>query len=127
MLEGGARLIDRNLIMRATALRSADKGDGQSIEMSALEGKADLLVEVMQTYDPGAPTGYTFRVDVKDIRSGTLLANVVTQGMVGPGAPGRFVAGPNGYERERPKPPTVDQVGARVAAEVMQALLSNWR
>jgi len=127
MLAGGARLIDRNLIMRSTALRSADKSDAQSVEMSALEGKADLLVEVLQTPDPGAPSGYSFRVDVKDIRSGALIANVVTQGMPVPTGPGRFVATGAGYQRERPAPPTVDRVGARVAAEVMQAMIANWR
>lgn len=127
MLAGGARLIDRNLIMRSTALRTADKSDAQSVEMSALEGKADLLVEVLQTPDASAPSGYTFRVDVKDIRSGTLLANVVTQGVPMPTGPGRFVATDAGYQRERPAPPSVDQVGARVAAETMQAMMANWR
>jgi len=127
MLAGGARLIDRTLIMRSTALsKGVDRGDAQSVEMSALTGKADLLVEVLQTPDASAPSGYTFRVDVKDIRSGTLLATVVTQGIPASNGPGRWVAGPNGYQRERPLPPTVDQVGARVATEVMQALLTNW-
>lgn len=127
MLSGGARLIDRTLIMRSTALnKGVDRGDAQSVEMSALIGKADLLVEVLQTPDDSAPSGYTFRVDVKDIRSGTLLATVVTQGVPSAGGPGRWVAGPNGYQRERPLPPTVDQVGARVATEVMQALVANW-
>jgi hypothetical protein len=127
MLAGGARLIDRTLIMRSTALgKGIDRGDAQSVEMSALIGKADLLVEVLQTPDDGAPSGYTFRVDVKDIRSGTLLATVVTQGVPPSNGPGRGVAGPNGYQRERPLPPGVEQVGARVAAEVMQALVANW-
>ncbi|MES2496826.1 MAG: hypothetical protein V4618_11970 [Pseudomonadota bacterium] len=127
MLSGGALLIDRTLIMRATALgKGIDRSDAQSVEMSALVGKADLLVEVLQTPDDSAPSGYTFRVDVKDIRSGTLLATVVTQGVPSRGGPGRWVAGPNGYQRERPLPPTVDQVGARVATEVMQALVANW-
>lgn len=127
MLAGGARLIDRTLIMRSTALQKGiDRGDTQGVEMSALIGKADLLVEVLQTPDEGAPSGYTFRVDVKDIRSGTLLATVVTQGVPPSGGPGRWVAGPNGYQRERPLPPTIDQVGARVASEVMSALVANW-
>lgn len=127
MLAGGARLIDRTLIMRSTALnKGVDRGDAQSVEMSALTGKADLLVEVLQTPDASAPSGYTFRVDVKDIRSGTLLATVVTQGIPPSGGPGRWVAGPSGYQRERPLPPSVDQVGARVATEVMQALVANW-
>lgn len=127
MLAGGARLIDRTLIMRSTALnKGVDRGDAQSVEMSALTGKADLLVEVLQTPDASAPSGYTFRVDVKDIRSGTLLATVVTQGIPPSNGPGRWVAGPSGYQRERPLPPSVDQVGARVATEVMQALVANW-
>lgn len=127
MLAGGAKLIDRTLIMRATAIDGkVDRSDAQSVEMSALTGKADLLVEVLQTPDDSAPSGYSFRVDVKDIRSGTLLATVVTQGNPPAGGPGRWVAGPNGYQRERPLPPSVDQVGARVATEVMQALIANW-
>jgi hypothetical protein len=127
MLSGGARLIDRTLIMRSTALgKNVDRNDAQSVEMSALVGKAELLVEVLQTPDESAPSGFTFRVDVKDIRSGTLLATVVTQGSPPPAGPGRWVAGANGYERQRPLPPSVDQIGARVAAEVMQALVSNW-
>ena len=127
MLSGGARLIDRTLIMRSTALnKGVDRGDAQSVEMSALTGKAELLVEVLQTPDESAPSGFTFRVDVKDIRSGTLLATVVTQGIPPSAGPGRYVAGAYGYQRERPLPPSIDQVGARVAVEVMQALVSNW-
>jgi len=127
MLSGGARLIDRTLIVRSTALaKGVDRSDAQSVEMSALIGKADLLVEVLQTPDDGAPSGFTFKVDVKDIRSGTLLATVVTQGNPPSAGPGRFVAGANGYQRARPLPPSIDQVGARVATEVMQALIANW-
>jgi len=127
MLSGGARLIDRTLIMRSTALnKGVDRTDAQSIEMSALLGKADLLVEVLQTPDESAPSGYSFRVDVKDIRSGTLLATVVTRGDPPAAGPGRWVAGGYGYQRERPRPPSIDQVGERVAIEVMQALAANW-
>jgi len=127
MLANGVRLVDRAMAIRATAAGpGGGGGDAVAAESAALAGKADLLVEILQTPDASAPSGYAFRVDVKDVRSGALLANFVTRGDP-PQGPRRFVAGGNGYERERPRAPSIGTVGAQVGQEMLTALATHWR
>jgi len=126
MLANGVRLVDRTMAIRATAAGMAGGGDAVAAESAALTGKADLLVEILQTPDASAPSGYAFRVDVKDVRSGALLANFVTGGNPPRGGPGRFIAGSNGYERERPRAPGIGAVGAQVGRELLLALMTRW-
>lgn len=126
MLANGVRLIDRTMAIRATAAGLPGKTDAVVTESAALAGKADLLVEILQTPDASAPSGYAFRVDVKDVHSGALFASFVTRGDP-PQGPRRFVAGMRGYERERPRLPGIGTVGAQVGREMLAALITHWR
>lgn len=124
----GVRLVDRNMAMRSQAAgeTAADRRDVQGLEIKALQGKSELLAEVLQTADPRAPFGVMFRVDIKDVSSGELLASVVSDGKPPIRGPGRFVAGRNGFERETPPEATPADIGDVVAIATLNALAARW-
>lgn len=125
----GATLVDRTVAMRAQAAgESAEqRKDTQTLELKALQDKADLLVEVLQTHDASAPFGVRFRVEVKRVATGELLASLVSDGSAPKRAPGRFVAGGNGYVREAAPEQTIDEAGTVVANATMAALTRRWQ
>jgi len=127
--EAGARLVDRNVAMRTTAAAGtpASRSDRQTIETRALSGKAKLLLEVQQTLDPHTPFGVRFRIQIKDLSSGAILAMVAGDGSPPPRGPGRFVAGPQGFEREAVPGPTIEDAGTQLAEQTLSALASQWR
>lgn len=83
-LEAGTKLIDRPTMMRLTAAEMVKNGDLQpqlsirQVEMTALKGYADLLIEVLVTRSTTATGGYDYKVAVKDIQTGQLLSNTTT-------------------------------------------------
>lgn len=125
----GIALIDRAVAMRTRAAIESpgDRRDVQTVETNALLDKSDLFVEVLQTLDPGAPFGLTFRVDVKNIHSGEILASVVSDGKAPPAPRGRFVATSNGFAREQAPAQTPAAVGEVLATKVLGALAGRWR
>ncbi len=125
----GAKLVDRTVTMRsrAAAESAEQRKDIQTIELKALHDKADLLVEVLQTHDASAPFGVMFRVEVKRLATGELLASLVSDGKGSKRAPGRFVAGGNGYVREAAPEQTIAEAGDVVANATMAALTRHWQ
>lgn len=128
-IEAGGNLIDRAVAMRTTAARAKEEGaerlDPQQIETSALLGKADLLMEVLQTPDKEGPIGFRFRVSVKDIRTGRVLANITTVGRPADAAETEWRAGRDGFVKvsRRYK---ADSIGRQVGLETMRALVAVW-
>lgn len=120
----GVRLVDRTLAMRALAAAATadERRDVQTVEIKALQDKADLLVEILQTPDEAAPLGVMFRIDVKAIASGEILASVASDGQPPKTGPGRFVAGAGGFVREAPPEPTATDIGQALAGAMMTAL-----
>lgn len=127
-IDNGARFVDRAVAMRNTARgrRLGTDPNVQEIETSALVGKADLLMEVLQTPDPDSPVGYSFRAEVKDVRTGRILATVVNDGSNIRNGPGRFVATSSGFQREAPREISLQDIGRALAADLMGALSSRW-
>ncbi|MDI9239676.1 hypothetical protein QLQ15_12250 [Lysobacter sp. LF1] len=125
----GAQLVDRTVALRAHAAdQSAEqRKDTQTLELKALQGKAELLVEVLQTHDASSPFGVMFRVEVKRVATGELLASLVSDGKAPKPAPGRFVAGGKGYVREAAPEQTLAQAGDVVANATMTALTRHWQ
>lgn len=122
LVSSGAILVDRKTIVRKTGRRATGlTPNQQSIEMEALLGHADILIEVLQTSDDAAPLDTSFRVTMKRIVTGRILGQFVTSArpMVGRG---RFVAGPNGYERAAPPPPSVETVARQLVQETLSAM-----
>jgi hypothetical protein len=120
----GVALVDRNTVMRKAGRGAALMPNQQSIETDALVGFADILIEVLQTSDDAAPLGTSFRISVKRIRDGRLISQFVSDGQV-PMGRRPFVAGPNGYERAAPVPPSPSMVARKLADETLGALASG--
>ena len=126
LLDAGAVLVDRAAIVRMTAVGASAPASMPGIEMSALAGKADLLLEVLLTRDDSAPLGWGFRSNLKDVRSGRVLGSQYLSAM--PELPPRgepsFRAGPKGYERVEAEAVMVPirAVGETLASQAMGEL-----
>ena len=127
-IDNGARFVDRSVAIRATAhgRKLGPTPNAQEIETSAMIGKADLLMEVLQTPDPDSPVGYSFRAEIKDVRSGQILATAVNNGSTVSHGPGRMVATSRGFVREAPARASLEDVGESLAADLMRALSARW-
>jgi len=127
-IDNGARFVDRAVAMRVTAhgRKLGAAPNVQDIETGALVGKADLMMEVLQTPDPDSPVGYSFRAQVKDVRSGRILVNAVSNGSDIAHGPGPMVATSHGFVRSAPAAVTLEDVGEALAADVMGALSARW-
>lgn len=125
----GVNLVDRTMALRSQAAGTGrdQRRDVQAMEIDALQGKSELLAEVLQTPDPRSPFGVVFRVDIKDVKSGALVASVVSDGKPPEKGPGRHVAGRGGFVREAAPEPTLADIGEVVAHATLQALAAQWR
>lgn len=123
MRSTGVRLVDRNTIIRTAAARDGTGGSTRTIEMKALLGKADLLMEVLLTPDPKAPLGWGFRVDLKHIDSGEIRMSMYAEALPADLPPPRvsYRASPQGgYERVVETPRIgVDEIGRALGEQVM--------
>jgi len=126
LVAGGVRIIDRNMIMRRTALNvdASERANVQAIEMAALAQSADWLVEILMAKDDRAPDGVSFRINVRDLRSDRLLTNFITVGQPRPG-PLPLVAGPGGFIRATAPKPGPSQVASQIAIELMESMLTS--
>ena len=126
LMEGGANLIDRNMIVRTSALElEAGKGrDLRSAEAKGLLGKADLLLEVLMTRDPDSPFGWGFRCNLRDISTGRLKGSFYTKALPAVAhRPAQFQATNKGFERADTRPVAgVDMVGQKLALDTMDQL-----
>lgn len=134
-LEAGADIVDRNVIMRASGARTGQPGQGfatqalKTVEMDALDGFADLLVEALIARSPGARYGYQFKASAKNVANGVISANVVSAGEGAAPAPRTSVkATSRGYQYETTvELPSVDAISEALALDLMSALSSRWR
>lgn len=123
----GARLVDRNVVMRTTAARTkGGNHDSQQVETDALAKHAKLIMEVLNTRDPASPTGWATFVSIKRLDTGVVLAEGYMNGQLPEGMARptpRFEADPNGGFREVQRN-TVSDTG-RLAAELTLARLTG--
>lgn len=126
MASAGVRLVDRNVAMRTTAARQADREhDSQHIETEALTRHAKLLMEVLNTRDARSPTGWSMYVSIKRLADGLVLSEGFLDGQVPPDAPKpapRFEADPRGDFREILAPNTPTDVARRQAEQTLARL-----
>jgi hypothetical protein len=134
MLDAGAQLVDRATIMRVTD-STTGRGAGtqrlddvQLVETEALKEFADYVVEVTMLPDAAAPGDKAFRVQVKRIPDGLIVANLVTRGRRPAGPPdATWRATSGGYEKEVVTPTvSAAEIGRHVALETMSALAARW-
>jgi hypothetical protein len=99
--------------------------DAQTLEITALEGYADLLVEILVSPAPQSPLGYEMNAVVKDIKTGTLMAHVNARNLPLSTGP-EYVATSRGFEL-RQRPPELRRVASDLSLAVMDALTTYWR
>lgn len=132
LLEAGVVVIDRATIMRLTEANTRRREgsgrvpDAQAVETEALKGYADYIAEIAMLADAEAPYDTAFRVVVKHVMSGRIVANFVTRGEESGTADG-WRAGPQGYIREADSPLGTGDVGRKLAYDMMSALERVWR
>jgi hypothetical protein len=126
MRGGGVRFVDRTLMVRTAAVQSAPGADAQLNEMQALKNQADWIMQVVLVRDRNAPIGHSFRVTVEDIKSSTLLTELLTSASPPPhGSPGfAAVNGGAGFVRAPQTPASASEVGSALGVEVMAQLVS---
>ena len=132
LMRASARIVDRATIIRLTAARAKGAGvgsvgapDTQTLEINALEGYADLLVEILVSPAPQSPLGYEMNAVVKDIKTGTLMAHVNARHLPPSDAP-QYVATSRGFEL-RQHPPELRRIASDLSLAVMDALTNYWR
>lgn len=127
LLEAGAVLVNRAMIMRLT--QDAGGGgavDSQQIETRALLGHADLVVEVMLQPSSGAPLDMTCQVNVKEVATGRIIASVTGGRAAMILGAGGWQAVEGGFRREE-RVASPHEVGGQVALDTMAALQRTWR
>ncbi|MBF0560757.1 MAG: hypothetical protein HQL37_01825 [Alphaproteobacteria bacterium] len=106
LFQAGAVVVDRAAIIRFTAARPGStpvSANGpQTIEAAALQGMADLLVEVLMAPSSQSTTGYELHARVLETATGRVLATVNSRGMAGWGdkdSHGGYVANEHGFQK----------------------------
>lgn len=125
LVGSGVRLVDRNLVMRTTAVSKKGDLDSQEIETTAFVKHAKLLMEVLNTPDAASPSGWATFVSVKRLSDGVLLLEGYMDGNLPEGSSKplpKFEADPRGGFREVVVPVKVGEVGARAAQQTLGLL-----
>lgn len=122
------RFTDRSTIMRMAHVQQGKDAtsDMHTIEATALQGKADMFMEVLITKDSKAPLGWGFLVSLKDVKSGTQLVTFYSAAVPHYGAAPEpyFVATNKGFQKVTPPVvnATVADVGRALARDTMREL-----
>ena len=125
LLRAGAKLVDRSAMIRIAGDKNTKTTDVQRIEMSALRGHADIFIEVLMTYDSGSPSGYLFRATAKDVNTGEVIADAMSDGATPGSGLTEYVATNRGFEA-RPSRAAGNANGAEIALAMMTQLAQSW-
>jgi hypothetical protein len=125
LFRAGARVVDRAAIVRLTAARRSGVGsaaapDEQTVEIQALQGFADVLVEILVS-----PSGQDLNALVKEVSTGMILASVNSRSLPGAAPTREYLATSRGFE-SREKPPELSRVASTLSLGVMDGLVLAW-
>jgi hypothetical protein len=121
MRDAGVRFIDRNSILRTTALKE-NTDNISELETKALLNKANLYMEVLLTRDEPAPIGWGFKVSLRDLNTGEELSSIYTQAQPVnvKVSNSQYHATDNGFEKATYKEElTIRDIGEALAFDVM--------
>ena len=122
----GANLVDRSAAMRFADAEKAvqvERPDALRVEADALLQKGDLLLEVLNAPDPKAPSGLLYRLLVKEVGTGRVLASHVTDAKPKVRPPLRRLRfGDQGLEPVAAAQPSVGEVARELGKQVMRTL-----
>jgi hypothetical protein len=96
--------------------------------MKALQGYADLFVEILIARSPSSPLGYEFKATAKEVDTGTIMANVTSLGWQDRNYEKREVrATSHGYEiLETDCIPSTREVASDLSLDLMGSLSRAW-
>lgn len=122
--EAGVRLVDRAMTVRGQARDAGREAPNlQAVEAQAMASHADYVVEVLPGRDAGGPL---FRVSVKAVRSGRVVASFTSAGLPPAPASPVFVPVPGrGYQEAVPVVGPAGR-GHQLARETMERLAAAW-
>ncbi len=135
-LQSGAKIVDRPTIMRLMAA-STEKQQGAAssvsikrVEMDALKGYADILVEILIARSPASAYGYEFKASAKEIDTGVIIANVTSLNWQQKKKRQQEIrATSNGYQfvdKDSEQMPSAGEVAETLSIDLMNALASAW-
>jgi len=125
-LGAGAKVVDRSSAIRLTAVSktAGSTPDTQRVETQALQGYADLLVEVLLAKNGKQPI---FKLTVKDINNGQLVAQVFSDDKSNSGKELKFEPDPGGGFREVTQPDSrPSDFAHELAIMLMSSLNKVW-
>ena len=154
LLAAGATVVDRALIVRLTGAMAKGSTSEPTVETMALQGYADLLLEILVTPQDHSRVGYELRARILDVRTGRIVSYVNSRDLkdwnrpaaaiasdrgfelpdadsdddiFGPqSADSSYKATPDGFVRKR-KPPKLSVISRNLAYNVMENLAQQWR
>lgn len=149
-LEAGASVLDRTAIIRLTGADMVGSS-ASTVEVRALQGKADYLMEILGAPNGQSSVGYELRARILEVSTGRIVAYVNSRGLkewnpekeivatsrgfqlpdeddetFGPVGEDRFKATGSGFERRR-KPPKLQKIAQNLAYNVMESLMRQWK
>jgi hypothetical protein len=149
-LEAGAVVLDRAAIVRFTGADMQNAAENQ-VEVRALQGKADYLMEILVSPNWQSTTGYELRTRILEVKSGRIVAMVNSKNLkewnpekqvtvsdrgfeladeddetFGPQGEDKFRATATGFERKR-KPPKLSKISQNLAYNTMNGLMRQWK
>jgi hypothetical protein len=128
-MAAGVRLVDRNMAIRSIHGGKAEGSwyDAQSLETSALLGKADLLMEIQMTPDDDSPIGSRFRVTIKDVQTGQVRGLLSTRAIPPSDSFTKYVPAAQGFKKVTvSSTPNLEDFAQRLAEETMVQLMQSW-
>lgn len=122
----GVRLVDRNAAIRFVGSEAiAAQEDSYLTEVAAVRGKSDLILEILITDEANAPSNFLYRITVREVGSGRLLASRTTDARP-PSQPqsGNLRFGTTGLERIPVTAPTLADIAKELSKQVARTLTS---
>ncbi|WP_262690508.1 hypothetical protein [Kordiimonas aestuarii] len=130
MIKGGARLIDRDMITRVQGADAVanEKVNTHSIEIKAMLGKADYMVEILLAPSAESESGLAFQVNVVHVETGETITSLFTEAMPPVREVKQYEATSNGFKEYIEVEGYSEQaVGEQLAVKTMIELTGYWR
>ncbi|CAA7623820.1 conserved exported hypothetical protein [Magnetospirillum sp. LM-5] len=149
-LEAGATILDRAAIVRFTGADMQTTNENL-VEVRALQGKADFLLEILVAPNWQSSTGYELRTRILEVKTGRIVAMVNSKNLkewnpekqvvatdrgfvepddddesFGPQGDDKYRATATGFEKKR-KPPKLAKISQNLAYNTMNGLMRQWK
>lgn len=134
-LDAGVRLVDRSMAIRMTALKATESGktaaslDIPTLEAQTFASMADQVLQVQLLSDAESPVGWSARLTLIEVETGTMLADSLGQRPASGQQPGAaraqgeraWKATDKGFVAQE-KAPSLAQLAHKDALDLMNAL-----